>query len=310
MTQKAEFKVPDGIEGRADKILASAFPETSRSLIKRAIEEGNISYCNGSTLEPKTKIYSGDVLIVDLNRPSTVNFKPFKYNLNVLYEDSDLLVVNKPSGMVVHPGGGTDDRTLVHALLYHCPDDLCPVGAPERPGIVHRLDKETSGLMVVAKKEVAHHNLVEQFSNRQISKKYSALIVGKMKYTKGSFTESIGRHPKIRVKMAVVPHGKKAHTDWILCESFGRNFSLVDCDLKTGRTHQIRVHFAHSGHPLVGDDTYGYNPRKYSINKSCRVMLHARELSFSHPVSAQRMSFVAPIPDDMKYLIEELRLEK
>ena len=158
---------------------------------------------------------------------------------------------------MVASGDGTDECTLVHALLNYCPSELCPVGLPERPGIVHRLDKETSGLMVVAKTEPAYHSLVEQFSNRLVSKRYSALIVGQINGTCGSFTEPIGRHPKIRVKMAAVPNGKNAHTDWVLSESFAKNFSLVDCDLKTGRTHQIRVHFSHAGHPIVGDKTYG-----------------------------------------------------
>ena len=139
------------------------------------------------------------------------------------------------------------------------------VRQPQRPGIVHRLDKETSGVMVVAKTEPAYHNLVNQFSNRLVSKSYIALVLGKMKGTCGSFTEPIGRHPKIRVKMAVVPNGKNAHTDWVLSESFSDNFSLVDCDLKTGRTHQIRVHLSHAGHPIVGDVTYGYKPNKFPI---------------------------------------------
>ena len=161
--------------------------------------------------------------------------------------------------------------------------------------------------MVVAKKESAYHNLVHQFSNRLVSKRYSALVTGKMKSTSGSFTEPIGRHPKVRVKMAVAPNGKSAHTEWVLSESYNDNFSLVDCDLKTGRTHQIRVHLSHAGHPLIGDVTYGYNPNKTPLIKEVRVMLHARELSFNHPSTSKTVSFSASIPEDMDLLIEKLR---
>ena len=307
MTQVATFEVPVSTEGRADKVLAIAFPDTSRSLIKKSIEEGRVHREDGSFIEPKTKLRAGEVLVVDLARPKVAKLKPFECKLDILHEDDQMVVINKPAGMVVHPGDGTDDNTLVHALLHHCPKELCPVGAPDRPGIVHRLDKETSGVMVVAKKESAYHNLVDQFSNRLVSKRYSALVTGKMKSTSGSFTEPIGRHPKVRVKMAVVPNGKNAHTDWVLSESYTENFSLVDCDLKTGRTHQIRVHLSHAGHPLIGDVTYGYNPNKTSLIKEVRVMLHARELSFNHPSTSQPVSFSASIPEDMNLLIEKLR---
>ena len=307
MTQVATFEVPASTEGRADKVLAIAFPDTSRSVIKQAIKEGRVHREDGSFIVPKTKLRAGEVLVVDLARPKVAKLKPFGYKLDILHEDDQMVVINKPTGMVVHPGDGTDDNTLVHALLHHCPKELCPVGAPDRPGIVHRLDKETSGVMVVAKKESAYHNLVDQFSNRLVSKRYSALVAGKMKSSKGSFTEPIGRHPKVRVKMAVVPNGKNAHTDWVLSESYTDNFSLVDCDLKTGRTHQIRVHLSHAGHPLIGDVTYGYNPNKTSLFKEVRVMLHARELSFNHPSTSKAVSFSASIPEDMNILIEKLR---
>ena len=307
MTKGVEFEVPHNPEGRADKVLAKAFPDSSRSLIKRAIENGKIHRLDGSVFEPKTKLSGGETLIVDLTRPSSDHLQPFPFNLDVLHEDKELLVINKPSGMVVHPGDGTDQRTLVHALLHHCPNEICPVGAPERPGIVHRLDKETSGVMVVAKTESVYHYLVDQFSQRLVSKKYRALVGGKMNRASGSFTWPIGRHPKVRVKMAVVPNGKKAHTDWVLLDSFAGNASMIDCDLKTGRTHQIRVHFSHSGHPLVGDETYGFNSSKFPFGRNTRVMLHARKLSFKHPISNEVVSFSASIPDDMNHLIERIR---
>ena len=307
MTKGVEFEVPHNPEGRADKVLAKAFPDSSRSLIKRAIENGKIHRLDGSVFDPKTKLNKGETLIVDLTRPDGDQLQPFPFNLDVLHEDKELLVINKPSGMVVHPGDGTDERTLVHALLHHCPAEICPVGSPERPGIVHRLDKETSGVMVVAKTESAYHYLVDQFSHRLVSKKYRALVGGKMNRASGSFTWPIGRHPKIRVKMAVVPNGKKAQTDWVLLDSFAGNVSMIDCDLKTGRTHQIRVHFSHSGHPLFGDETYGFNSSKFPFARNTRVMLHARKLSFKHPISNEVVSFSASIPDDMNHLIEKIR---
>ena len=196
MTQAIEFIVPHGTGGRADKVLAEAFPETSRSLIKRSIETGKTFRKDGCKLEPKSKLFPGELLLVDLSRPPVRVLKPYERKIDVFYEDRDLIVLYKPPGMVVHPGDGTNEQTLVHALLHHCPDELCSVGAPDRPGIVHRLDKETSGVMVVAKKESSYHGLVNQFSNREVIKIYTALVVGKMKYTAGSFTEAIARHPK------------------------------------------------------------------------------------------------------------------
>ena len=310
MSQMFEFIVPNGSDDRADKVLANAFPQTSRTLIKQAIERGDICRKDGSNIEPKTKLRAGEIFCINLTRPSVKQFDPYRFDLDVFHEDEDLLVVNKPSGMVVHPGDGTDGRTLIHALLHHCPDQMCPVGAPERPGIVHRLDKETSGLMVVAKKEPAYHSLVKQFSDREVLKRYKALVMGKMKINAGTFNESIGRHPKVRVKMSVVSSGKHAFTEWRLLESFKRDISLIDCEIKTGRTHQIRVHFSHAGHPLVGDETYGYKANRHNHkfkNNPERVMLHAEVLSFRHPSSGKELTFKTPPPDDMSHLIEELK---
>lgn len=306
MEKPIEFRVPIGAEGRADKILAEAFPQTSRTLIKLSIEAGKTFRKNGISLEPKSKLDVGEWLIVDLNRPNVENLSPYKKELEVFYEDQDLLVVNKPSGMVVHPGDGTDKQTLVHALLNHCPDELCPVGAPDRPGIVHRLDKETSGVMVVAKTELSYHSLVKQFSNREVLKIYLALITGRLKYKAGFFADPIARHPKIRVKMAVQPKGRKALTKWKVIRYFAQGTSLVECDLKTGRTHQIRVHFSHAGHPLLGDRVYGYNPNKQKSGQVGRVMLHARHLVFRHPLTGEKMNFTSQIPYDMQSFTDKL----
>ena len=306
MNQAIEFIVPNGIGGRADKVLADAFPETSRSLIKRSIETGKTFRNDGSKLEPKSKLAPGDMLIVDLTRPPAPILSPYEKELEVFYEDQELIVLNKPTGMVVHPGDGTNEQTLVHALLHHCPDELCPVGAPDRPGIVHRLDKETSGVMVVAKKESSYHGLVQQFSNREVLKIYTALVAGKMKQNAGSFTDSIARHPKNRVKMAAQASGKNALTEWKSLRHFPDGISMIECNLKTGRTHQIRVHFSHAGHPLIGDLTYGYNPNKYQFNEAPRVMLHARHLRFRHPITDKYMDFSSELPKDMQSFIEDL----
>jgi 23S rRNA pseudouridine1911/1915/1917 synthase len=305
MKPGVEFHVPDGVTERVDKILAKAFPETSRSLIKKSIINGNVTHTDGSRLEPKTKLFPGHSLLVNFIHPEVAELEPFDTVLDVIYEDEYLILINKPSGMVVHPGDGTNNETLVHALLNHCPDSLCPVGAPKRPGIVHRLDKDTSGVMVIAKKESSYHKLVQQFADRSVEKKYTAIAVGRMKTMRGIFTDPIGRHPKIRVKMAVVHSGKKACTEWKLMHDTNDNISIVDCNLKTGRTHQIRVHFSNSGHPLVGDKTYGYNANKYPfIDPSIRVMLHARQLSFKHPVTEKNMTFTTDLPADMLNFIK------
>lgn len=302
-----EYKVPRNSSGRADKLLAEAFPGASRSLIKQSIDAGKTLRKNGAKLEPKTKLEPGEVLIIDLSRPEVTNLVPYETNLDIFHEDEDLIVLNKPSGMVVHPGDGTDNKTLVHALLHHCLGELCPVGSPNRPGIVHRLDKETSGVMIVAKKETSHHQLVEQFSKRKVTKIYTALVGGRMKHESGSFSGPIARHPKIRVKMAVQASGKMALTYWKLKRNFTDKASLVECDLKTGRTHQIRVHFANEGHPLLGDYTYGYNPNKYRFKKADRIMLHASEITFVHPSSGKSMYFSSPLPPCMNSFLEELK---
>lgn len=296
------FTCPEGSPLRVDKILAQAFPEKSRALIQKAIEQKKVKRIDGSRLESKTKIYSGDELIIDLEHQETYSLLPKNIPINVLYEDDEILVVNKASGMVVHPGDGTGDDTLVHSLLYHYPNGLCPVGAPKRPGIVHRLDKETSGVMVVAKLERAHHFLVEQFAQRKTEKEYHALAHGFFSSTKGEIDQPIGRHPKNRVKMAVVENGKPALTEWEVIKQFEKKITFLKVRIHTGRTHQIRVHFSSLGHPLAGDSTYGA-PKHASFD---RVMLHAYSLSFLHPSSNEKLTFRADLPPDFQSSLSDL----
>jgi len=290
------FICPEGAPARVDKVLSNAFPQKSRSLIQRAIEINKVRWKDGKHLEAKSKVCSGDELIIDLEREKTEPLVGKNIALDVLFEDEDILVINKVSGMVVHPGDGTKDDTLVHALLHHCKNGLCPVGAPERPGIVHRLDKETSGVMVVAKSELAYYSLIEQFSNRQTKKVYTALVTGFLKGKSGEIDQPIGRHPKNRVRMAVVEHGKAAQTKWALISKYVEKYSLLRVQILTGRTHQIRVHLSYLGHPLVGDTTYGFKKK----SPFARVMLHAESLKFSHPITHTELLFRAELPNDFQ----------
>jgi 23S rRNA pseudouridine1911/1915/1917 synthase len=300
------FTCPDNQSGRADKILADKYSDFSREFIKQSIEVGKISNIDGSLIAPKTKINSGDQLLVDLSRPKTNALEPYKYDLSILHEDDHLIVVNKPAGMVIHPGDGTDDTTLVHALLNHCPDTLSPIGAPLRPGIVHRLDKETSGVIAVAKSELAHISLAEQFAGRKTGKLYQAIVCGKIR-KHGEFNQPIGRHPKVRVKMAVSEKGKSACTKWERISSFGDEFSHVKCEILSGRTHQIRVHFSAAMHPIAGDVTYGYRHIKANTILFPRVMLHAWKLSIFHPGHKKQVSFISPPPNDFDQCLAKLK---
>jgi len=207
--------------------------------------------------------------------------------------------------MVTHPGSGTGEDTLVHALLHHC-GALSGVGAPDRPGIVHRLDKETSGLIVVAKTDAAHHGLAAAFSGRETYKRYAALVLGLPKRSSGCCAEPIGRHPVVRTRMAVVPSGRSARTDWNLERTFGKRAARLGCVIHTGRTHQIRVHLSHLGHPLLGDDSYGFKPARLPDVAVPRVMLHATELRLPHPSGSKELRLSAPLPGDFLQVEAEL----
>jgi len=302
------FIVPEGSSpDRADKILAAHYPEVSRAAIQRFIESGKVRRENGDKLEPKKKLHSSEVLLVDLSPEPIPGLRPVDLPIGILYEDETLVVVDKPSGMVVHPGDGTGEDTLVHALLHHCHGKLSSVGAPERPGIIHRLDKDTSGAIVVAKTDPVHHALVKQFADRQIGKEYLALVSGVPREKSGSVTLPIGRHPTIRVKMAVVQNGKPAHTDWEIIENFGNPASLLRCRIHTGRTHQIRVHLSSLGNPVVGDETYGFKPARSKVPPPPRVLLHAQKLSFTHPANGEPMTVEAHVPADFSDYLELLK---
>lgn len=282
------FDVESGMPAvRLDVFLQSRMPEFSRSRLQDRIRSGQVRV-NDSPARPSLVLKPGDrIEIDDLEAvvPSEVVAEDIP--LSLLYEDEHLLVLNKPAGFVVHPGAGNVAGTVVNALLHHCAG-LSSIGGVERPGIVHRLDKETSGCLVVAKNDITHRSLSAQFANREVDKVYIALVQGRLRHPHGEITAAIGRHPVHRQKMAVSDRGREALTRYRLLASDGTE-SLVECRPKTGRTHQIRVHLKHLGHPVVGDPVYG---RRGSHE---RHMLHAWQLTFLHPARKKRMTFVSPL---------------
>ncbi len=305
---------------RLDRVLAAHAPQVSRSRFQGLIEDGHIRPAQGSSY----KVKAGEVFTITIPPVTEAVPKPQKIDLDIVYEDKDLLVINKAANMVVHPAAGNHDGTLVNALLAHCGDQLSGIGGVKRPGIVHRLDKETSGLMVVAKNDAAHHSLSQQLAARTLKRVYQAIVWGVPSPAAGKIATQIGRSKTNRKKMAVLEAGGKAAvTDYKKLENFGLIASLVECRLQTGRTHQIRVHMAHIRHWLVGDPVYG----RSSIEKFLRLnkvdealsralldfprqALHAAALEFIHPISENRISLTADLPEDMQNLLRVLRKHK
>lgn len=296
-----EYTVPAGTPpARADKLFAAEFDDISRARLQRAFEAGRVSF-DGLTIDKRFKVNRPGLLRATLEEP-TFEAAPTAVDLplEIIYEDASILVVNKAPGMITHPGNGTGENTLVHALLHHCGDQLSSIGAPDRPGIVHRLDKETSGLIAVAKNDTAHHKLAAAFSERKTYKRYTALVMGIPKVSRGTIKEPIGRHPVMRTRMAVVHSGKPAHTDWQVEARYAQKAARVACVIHTGRTHQIRVHMSALNFPLLGDTTYGFKPGRLKDLKIPRVMLHSTELRIQHPERDELMTFLAPLPTDFE----------
>jgi 23S rRNA pseudouridine1911/1915/1917 synthase len=290
-----EFRITkEQTGGRLDQFLSAEIAHLSRARIQGLIKSGNI-LLNHAATKPGMKIKPGDIISVDEPPPQPVETLAEEIPLDVLHEDDDLIVLNKPAGLVVHPAVGNWSHTLVNALLHHCPS-LSGIGGVQRPGIVHRLDKETSGCIVVAKNDLAHQNLSAQFAGRKVLKVYLALVAGSLKKTSGTIETSIGRHPVHRKKMAIVEgtRGRNAKTDYRVVQQLG-SASLVECTLHTGRTHQIRVHLKHLGHPLLGDKLYG---GAKGADAFPRQMLHAWKLGFFHPRNSRWMEFQSSLPED------------
>lgn len=303
--------------GRLDKVLSGLVGEgVSRSRLKALILDGQVTLNGGPCADASRKVAAGDV--IGLVIPEAIEALPQPENipLDIVYEDDDMLVINKAVGMVVHPGAGNQNGTLVSALLYHCGDSLSGVGGVKRPGIVHRLDKDTSGLMVVAKNDRAHQGLAAQLSDRSLSRLYQALVWKMPVPIKGTINVPVGRHQTSRVRMSVRSHamGREAITHYLREETFNDVISLVTCQLETGRTHQIRVHMQHLGHPLLGDQLYGLPPQEQrslmnrggygedareAVLAFPRQALHAAGIHFVHPVTGEEMAFEADWPEDL-----------
>lgn len=302
---------------RLDKFLVKCFPEISRSQIQKNIEVGNVT-CDEIIIGNNAyKIKEGESFTLNIPEAVDANPEPQNIELPILYQDDDIVVVNKPAGMVVHPAPGAWDNTMVNALLFHC-DNLSGIGGVKRPGIVHRIDKETSGILVVAKNDNAHKFLSEQFAEHSIERTYYAVCFGVPNSMTGVVEGDIGRSPYDRKKMAIVKKGgKKAVTHYRVVENFANKASLIKCNLETGRTHQIRVHLSSLGHNLLGDKLYVKSKKftdknineeiKIFANNFPRQALHAKSLGFVHPKTKEKMFFETPIPEDMLQLIEMLR---
>lgn len=296
--------VPSEAKGqRLDHYIAGHVPDVSRSRLQELIQAGSV-LLDDRPAKPSSRLKGGERVTIDVPPPRELDVKPEAIPLDVVYEDADLLVVNKPQGMVTHPAPGAWEGTLVNALLHHC-TDLSGIGGVARPGIVHRLDKDTSGLLVVAKSDLAHQSLSAQIAAKTARREYRAIVHGVMATHGGSVEAPIARHPSERIKMAVVPGGREALTHWQVAEAF-RDASLLDLQLATGRTHQIRVHMAHLGHPIVGDPVYGPSKMPFPVKLSGQA-LHAFRLSFDHPRTGARMTFEAPLPERFEALLRYLR---
>ena len=289
-------------QSRLDLFLARELTQFSRSRLQQLIRDGFVSL-NGERARPRDRVRAGDRIRVSEPLPEKTDNQPEAMSLDILFEDDDLVVINKPAGLVVHPGAGHREHTLVNALLHHCPN-LSGVGGKERPGIVHRLDKETSGCLVVAKNDETHRNLSAQFAARTVEKIYLALVAGKLRKKIGSIDAAITRHPVHRQRMtAISARGRAARTDYRVVAESGQA-SLLECELHSGRTHQIRVHLQHLGHPVLGDKVYAARLAKHFP----RQMLHAWKLGFRHPRTDEAKKFEATMPEDFASTMRSLEL--
>jgi 23S rRNA pseudouridine1911/1915/1917 synthase len=317
--------VDESVAGeRLDRALAAALPALTRSRVKALIESRRVALAGplnqtGQTIEePSRKVKTGECFIIDIPEPEPAEPLPQARDLDIVYEDNDLLVLNKPAGLVVHPAPGNPDNTLVNALLAHCGESLSGIGGVRRPGIVHRLDKDTSGVMVVAKNDEAHQALSKLFAAHDLTRVYQALVWGAPKAKSGTIEAAIGRHPRDRKRMTVRrAGGRSAKTEYWVEKVFGGALSpiasLVSCRLHTGRTHQVRVHLAHIGCPVVGDPVYSKSrnrPGPQALRTFARQALHAATLGFRHPRGGQEMTFATELPQDFRILLAELNSVK
>lgn len=294
---------PEDAGTRLDSFLAASLPELTRSAAARLIETGQV-VVNGRTAVKSGRLSGGETVSVVLPDPEPVEAVPQDIPLDVVYEDRDVIVVNKPSGLVVHPAPGHPDGTLVNALLYHCGESLSGIGGALRPGIVHRIDRDTSGLIIAAKNDAAHQALSAQLQDHTLARTYEAIVIGNLREDAGTVDAPVGRHHTDRKKMAVVDRGgKSAVTHWEVLERFP-GYTYIRCCLETGRTHQIRVHMAYIGHPILGDTVYGAKKSVAGLTGQC---LHAVGLRFLHPRSGEAVELSCPLDPEFTAVLEKLR---
>ncbi|MEG0772927.1 RluA family pseudouridine synthase [Clostridium sp.] len=289
------------IDKRLDLFLSENLEGMSRSYVQGIIEKDAVRV-NGKQKKSNYKMKLNDEISIDIPSPVELQVEPENIPINIVYEDSDVIVVNKPQDMVVHPAPGNYNGTLVNALLYHC-KDLSGINGVIRPGIVHRIDKDTTGILVIAKNDNAHNKLALQLKDHSMTRTYYALVEGNVKSDEGTIDAPIGRHPSDRIKMTVIKDGREAITHFKVLERFGE-YTLIQCNLETGRTHQIRVHMAHIGHPLVGDNVYGRKKQKFKV---LGQVLHARKLGFMHPTTGAYIEFDSELPEYFQDLLDKLR---
>ena len=300
--ERLELTAAPGDSGRLDAWLAGQCPTLSRSALQNLIEQGLVT-CGGAPVNKKDKVAPGKVYAIDLPDPQPIEARPQNIPLDIVYEDDDLLVVNKPKGMVVHPAPGNPDGTLVNALLYHCAGQLSGIGGAIRPGILHRIDKDTSGLLVVAKNDAAHQALSAQMSVHSIHRVYHAVVYGNLKEDEGFVEKWLGRDPRDRKKMAVTQkNSRRAVTHWEVIARYP-GYTHVRCRLETGRTHQIRVHMAYRGHPILGDTVYGAKKAVPGLTGQC---LHAVGLQFIHPRTKELVSLTCPLPEEFTAMLRKI----
>lgn len=285
---------------RLDRFISEELEEQSRSYIQLLIEDGEVTV-NDCVKKSNYKLKENDSILITIPEAKEYFIEPENIPLDVIYEDNDIVVINKPRGMTVHPAPGVYSGTLVNALLYHC-KDLSGINGILRPGIVHRIDKDTTGILVVAKNDKAHNHLAAQLKDHSMTREYVALVEGVMKNDLGTIDAPLARDPKDRIKIAIVKDGRKAVTHYKVLERYSKN-TLVECKLETGRTHQIRVHLSSINHPLVGDPVYGYKKQRFNINGQ---LLHAKKLGFIHPTTEEYMEFTTELPEDFIRVIHIL----
>jgi len=297
--------IPKEGEGiRIDKYLGDTISDLSREMIIKLIKDGEV-LVNGKNVKSSYKATENDEVIINIPEPKEINIVPQDIPLNIVYEDQDILVINKQKGLVVHPGNGNEDGTLVNAIMAYCKKDLSGIGGVIRPGIVHRIDKDTSGILIIAKNDKAHLNISEQIKNHQVKKTYIALVRGIVKENEATINMPIGRSTKDRTKMAVDRNGKEAITHFSVIKRY-EDMTLLKVRIETGRTHQIRVHLSHIGYPIIGDNVYSNGKNKFNV---VGQMLHSYEIEFTHPTTGEKMVLKAELPEYFKNIIGDVNLD-